>query len=51
MSTIKNGQIKKKKTLKTSWPFFMDGVELSQGYTHFEETVYFLPTNLTIFLF
>ena len=49
MSFIKNGQIKK--TLKTFWLIFMDRVELSQGYSHFEETVYFLPTNLTMFLF
>ena len=31
--------------------FFMDEIELSQGYSHFQGTVYFLPTNLTIFLF
>ena len=24
-------------------PFFMDGVQLPQGYSHFEEEVYFLP--------
>ena len=24
-------------------PFFMDGVQLPQGYSHFEEAVYFLP--------
>ena len=24
-------------------PFFMDGVQLPQGYNHFEEAVYFLP--------
>ena len=23
----------------------MDGVQLSQGYNHYEETVYFLPLN------
>ena len=24
-------------------PFFMDGIQLPQGYSHFEEAVYFLP--------
>ena len=24
-------------------PFIMDGVQLPQGYSHFEEAVYFLP--------
>ena len=28
---------------KTLWPLFMDGVQLPQGYSHFEEAVYFLP--------
>ena len=27
----------------TLWPLFMDGVQLSQSYSHYEETVYFLP--------
>ena len=27
---------------KTLWPLFMDGVQLPQGYSHFEEAVYFL---------
>ena len=31
--------LKKKKTL---WPLFMDGVQLPQGKSHFEEAVYFL---------
>ena len=34
-----------KKTLKTLWPLFMDGVQLPQGYSHFEEAVYFLPLS------
>ena len=34
--------IKKKKTL---WLFVMDGVQLSQGYSHYKETVYFLPLS------
>ena len=25
--------------------FFMDGVQLPQGYSHFEEAVYFLPLS------
>ena len=24
-------------------PFFMDGVQLPQGYSHFDEAVYFFP--------
>ena len=39
--------ITKKKTL---WPIFMDGVQLPQGYCHFEEAVYFLPLSSQIFL-
>ena len=31
-----------KKTL-ILWPLFMDGVQLPQGKSHFEEAVYFLP--------
>ena len=38
---------KKKKTLR---PLFMDGVQLPQGYCHFEEAVYFLPLSSQIFL-
>ena len=37
----KKSWFKKKK--KTLWPLFMDGVQLPQGYSHFEEAVYFLP--------
>ena len=29
---------------------FMDGVQLPQGYSHFEETVYFLPLSSQKFL-
>ena len=29
--------------LLTLWSLFMDGVQLLQGYSHFEEAVYFLP--------
>ena len=39
--------IKKKKTL---WPLFMDGVQLPQGLSHFEEAVYFLPLSSQKFL-
>ena len=35
---------------KTLWPLFMDGVQLSQGYSHIEEAVYFLPFSSQIFL-
>ena len=31
-------------------PFFMDGVQLPQGYNHFEEAVYFLPFSSQKFL-
>ena len=39
-------------TLKktTLWPLFMDGVQLPQGYSHFEEAVYFLPLSSQKFL-
>ena len=30
---------KYKKTLKALWPFFMDGVQLPQGYSHYEEAL------------
>ena len=36
--------------LLTSWPLFMDGVQLPQGYSHFEEAVYFLPFSSQKFL-
>ena len=35
---------------KLSGPFFMDGVQLPQGYSHFEEAVYFLPFSSQKFL-
>ena len=38
-------QKKKQKNLKTLRPLFMDGVQLPQGYSHFEEVVYFLPQS------
>ena len=40
--------LKKKK--KTLWPLFMDGVQLPQGLSHFEEAVYFLPLSSQKFL-
>ena len=30
---------------KILWPLFMDGVQLPQGYSRFEEAVYFLPLS------
>ena len=36
-----------KKTLR---PLFMDGVQLPQGWSHFEEAVYFLPLSSQKFL-
>ena len=39
-------QIKK----TTLWPLFMDRVQLPQGYSHFEEAVYFLPFSSQKFL-
>ena len=44
---IEDCQNLKKKTL---WPLFMDGVQLPQGYSHFEEAVYFLPFSSQEFL-
>ena len=35
---------------KTLWPLFMDGVQPPQGYSHFEESVYFLPLSSQKFL-
>ena len=35
---------------KTLWPLFKDGVQLPQGYSHFEEAVYFLPFSSQKFL-
>ena len=40
----------KKKKKKTLWPLFMDGVQLPQGLSHFEEAVYFLPLSSQKFL-
>ena len=42
-----NFRIKKKKTL---WHLFMDGVQLPQGYSHFEEAVYSLSFSSQKFL-
>ena len=39
-----------KKKNFTLWPLFMDGVQLPQGYSHFEEAVYFLPFSSQKFL-
>ena len=42
---VKEILARNKKT-KTLWPlFFMDGVQLLQGYSHFEKAVYFLPLS------
>ena len=35
---------------KTIWPLFMDGVQLPQGYSHFQGAVYFLPLSSKKFL-
>ena len=34
------------KTKKTLWPLFMDGVQLPQCQSHFEEAIYFFVTKL-----
>ena len=39
---------KLKKT--TLWPLFIDGVQLPEGYSYFEEEVYFLPLSSQKFL-
>ena len=46
-STITRPFEKNKQTL---WLLFMDGVQLSQGYSHFEEAVYFSPFSSLKFL-
>ena len=35
---------------KTLWPLFINGVQLPQGFSHFEEAVYFLPFSSQKFL-
>ena len=35
---------------KTLWPLFMDGFQLPQGHSHFEEAVYFLQFSSQKFL-
>ena len=48
LTSNKECRQKKKKTL---WPLFiMDGVQLPQGYCHFEEAVYFLSFSSQKFL-
>ena len=44
---VMNLQVYKKKTL---WPLFIDRVQLPQGYSQFEEAVYFLPLSSQKFL-
>ena len=41
--------INQKKLKNTLWTLFMDGVQLPQGYSHFEEEVYFLPLSFQKF--
>ena len=41
--------ISRKKT-KTLWPLFIDEVQLPQGYSHFNDTVYFLVLSSQKFL-
>ena len=36
--------------IKTLWSYFMDGVQLPQGYRQFKEAVYFLPFSSQTFL-
>ena len=38
------------KILPTLWPLHMDGIELPQGHSHFEETIYFMPLSSQKFL-
>ena len=42
--------LEKKNFKKTLWSLFMDGVQLSQGKSHFEEAVYILPLSSQKFL-
>ena len=39
-----------KKIKKTLWPLFIDGVQLPQGCSHFEQAVYILPFSSQKFL-
>ena len=43
-------QITKTLLKKTLWPLFMNGVQLPQGHSHFEEAVYFIPLSSQKFL-
>ena len=45
-----SGNVTKDSFKKTLWPLFMDGVQLPQGYSHFEEAVYFLLLSSQTFL-
>ena len=47
---MKYTSLKNFKKTQLYGPFFMDGVQLSQGYSHFEEAVYFLPFSSQKFL-
>ena len=48
-SLVKLPAIKKGRK-KTLWPLFMDRAQLPQGYSHFEQAVYFLPLSSQKFL-
>ena len=41
---------KRKNKKKLYGSFFMDGVQLPQGYSHFEEAIYFIPQSPQKFL-
>ena len=43
-------QITKTLLKKSLWPLFMNGVQLPQGHSHFEEAVYFIPLSSQKFL-
>ena len=52
MSFLSNRQLYLVLTLKktTLWPLFIDGIQLPQGSSHFEEAVYFLQLSSQKFL-
>ena len=49
LSTV-SGQLMSSEKKTTLWPLFMDGVQLPQVYSYFEEGVYFLPLSSQKFL-
>ena len=47
---LPNSKISLQWLKKTLWPLHMDGIELPQGHSHFEEAIYFIPLSSQKFL-